>query len=178
MIRDTDGAIYFMMKSTDDTIRVIRADPNAEMGTNDYLKVVFTFYSSLVYFMHEDRSQHQFYIMDDQKKVRVIEPNKETHMWKQKMTYELTEKDAQEIYYCDYAEYAVSGNIIHLDKRMYYLLESKSKDVPTWASSNFMLDYHVYVSGPKYAQRSGLIWYVEQRAIMEDEVMRFDESMN
>lgn len=80
MIKDSDGAIYFMMKSSNDTVRVLRTDPNAEMGGDTFVKTVFQLRSSLIYFMLFH--QGQFYIMDDQKKVRLCEPNKETYMWK------------------------------------------------------------------------------------------------
>ena len=63
MIKDTDGAIYFMMKSTDDTVRVLRIDPKAEYGDETFFKTVFTLRSSLIYFMLF--YQGQFYIMDD-----------------------------------------------------------------------------------------------------------------
>ena len=76
--------------------------------------------------------------MDDQNKVRVLKANAETFMWKQINTLELAEKDANAIVYADFDEYAVSGGVLHTNDKLYFLLSSKSKDNPTWASMNIM----------------------------------------
>ena len=150
MIKDADGAIYFMMKSSNDTVRVLRTDPNAEMGGDTFVKAVFTLRSSLIYFLLFH--QGQFYMMDDQKKVRLCEPNKETYMWKQLTTLELPEIDAYNIVYSDYDEYSISNGVLHTKEKMCFLLDSRAKDNPTYASINVMMKNHSHVSGPRYVK--------------------------
>lgn len=99
--------------------------------------------------------------MDDQKKVRVLQPNVETKMWKQTNMLELPERDANALVYADFDEYCVSDGVLHCNNKLYFLLESKSMDNPTWASEPIMIDNHLHISGPCYAKESGLIWYMQ-----------------
>lgn len=50
MLMDDKGAIYFMMLSDNGTVRVLRTDPQIEMGGEGFIKPVFSFRSSKVYF--------------------------------------------------------------------------------------------------------------------------------
>lgn len=51
MCMDDKGAIYFMMKSSNGTVKVMRTDPYAEMGADSFVKVVYTLRSDKVYFL-------------------------------------------------------------------------------------------------------------------------------
>lgn len=51
MILDDTGAIYFMMKTPNDTVKVYRADPMVEMGGAGFVKEVFSLRSTKIYFM-------------------------------------------------------------------------------------------------------------------------------
>jgi len=51
MIMDDNGAVYFMMKTPNDTVKVMRTDPMAEMGGDSFVRTVFTLRSSCVYFL-------------------------------------------------------------------------------------------------------------------------------
>lgn len=159
MIMDDAGAIYFMMKTPNDTVKVMRTDPYKEMGGDGFVKVVFTLRSSCVYFLLFN--QGQFYLMDDQKKIRLCEPNNDTQMWKQINTLELPERDMNAIVYNDFDEYCVSDGVLHTNEKLYFLLDSKAMDNPTWASQDFMIENHLHVSGPRYAKESGMIWYMQ-----------------
>jgi len=167
MIMDNDGAVYFMMHYENGTVKVLRTDPYAEMGGDGFVKTVFSLRSSKIYFLLFH--QNQFYLMDEQKKVRVLSANSETYMWKQTNILELPERDANGIVYADFDEYTVSDGVLHFNDKLYFLLESKSMDNPTWASEQIMFDNHLHISGPRYAKESGLIWYMQQHAKMEDE---------
>lgn len=140
----------------------MRTDPHIEMGADGFVKPVFHLRSSIIYFMLY--IQGLFYIMDDTKKIRVLKPNAENYMWKQKTTYELPEKDRSEIVYADFDEFSISAGVLHYNDKMYFLLDSKSKDNATWASDEIMLDSHLHVCGPNYAKGSGLIWYMQKYA--------------
>lgn len=159
MILDESGAIFFMMKTPNDTVKVYRADPMIEMGGDGFVKEVFSLRSARIYFFlcH----QGQFYIMDDQKKIRLCEANKETNKFKQLTVLELPERDANAIVYAEFDEYTVSDGVLHSNEKMYFLLDSKAKDNATWASEEIMIDNHLHVSGPRYAKESGLIWYMQ-----------------
>jgi len=111
MIKDADGAIYFMTQTANNTVNVLRTDPYAEMGGEGFVKSVFTLRSSKIYFLLFH--QNQFYMMDDLKKVRVFTANPKTFMWKQTNLLELAEADANEIVYADFDEYAVSDGVLH-----------------------------------------------------------------
>jgi len=113
--------------------------------------------------------------MDDQKKIRLCESNKETGMFKQLNTLELPQKDANSLEYADFDEYTISDGVLHCNDRMYFLLNSKSKDNATWASEEIMIDNHLHVSGPRYAKESGLIWYMQSYATNLEETSGGDD---
>lgn len=106
MVLDEEGAVYFMMKTENDTVRVMRMDPMAEMGDHKFVKTVFSLRSSLIYFLLFYCGR--FYLMDDQKKIRVLRPDKETHILKQMTNMELSEKDAASIMHSEFDEFAIS----------------------------------------------------------------------
>jgi len=167
MIMDDNGALYFMIK-TGETIKVLRTDPLIEMGGAGFIKSVFSLRSSMVYFLLN--RGNTFYLMDDQKKIRMLKPNEETYVWKQLNTFELGEQDAKQIVYSDFDEYCISDGVLHANDRMYFMLDSRSKDNATWDSAIIMQENHLHVSGPRYAKESGLIWYIQQYAAnIEDE---------
>lgn len=106
MVLDEDGAVYFMMQTENDTVRVMRMDPMAEMGDHKFVKTVFSLRSSLIYFLLFYCGR--FYIMDDQKKIRVLKQDKETYILKQITNMELSEKDAASIVHSEFDEFAIS----------------------------------------------------------------------
>ena len=167
MVMDDQGAIYFMMKSANGTVRVNRVNPSAEMGADQFVKTVYQLRSDRVYFLLFQ--QGQFYLMDDQKKIRLLEPNPENYMWTLKTTLELPLKDQQSIVYADFDEYCISDGVLHANDRMYFLLDSKTKDNPTYASEEIMIDNHLHISGPRYAKESGMIWYMQQHTQVGEE---------
>jgi len=147
------------MMTYNGTIKVMRTDPAIEMGDAAFVKSVFTLRSKFIYFMLFH--QGLFYIMDDTKKIRVLKPDIETNMWKQKETYELRSVDYSNFVHSDFDEYSISEGVLHSNDHMYYLLDSASKDNETYAKSQIMLDNHLHVSGPCYAKSSGMIWYIQ-----------------
>lgn len=161
MIMDDNGALYFMIK-TGETIKVLRTDPAIEMGGAGFIKPVFSLRSTCIYFLLN--RGNTFYVMDDQKKIRVLTPNEENYVWKQTMTFELCADDAKQIVYSDFDEYCISDSVLHANDRMYFMLDSRAKDNDTWASTNIMLENHLFTSGPRYAKESGLIWYIQKYA--------------
>lgn len=173
MIMDDKGAIYFMIKTHQGTVKVLRTDPLIEMGGAGFIKSVFTLRTSQVYFLLF--REGMFYLMDDKKKVRVLKPNEDNHMWTQDNTFELPAADAKQIIYSDFDEYCISDGVLHYNDRMFYLLDSRAKDNDTWASANIMLENHLHVSGPRYAKETGAIWYIEQFAANISEVPMEDE---
>ena len=120
IITDASGAVYFMMQHDNGNVSVLRTDPNVVMGEEDFVRCVYKLRSSKIYFLlfHQDR----FYLMDDQKKVRVLKANAETFMWKQTNILELPEKETSEIVYADFDEFAVSEGVLHTNKKLYFLL--------------------------------------------------------
>ena len=106
--------------------------------------------------------------MDDSKKVRVLKPDADTYMWNLVETLELPEKDKNAIVYADFDEYSISADVLHYNDKLYFL-RNKATDDPTWASEAIMVDNHLHVSGPRYAKESGLIWYMQQHAALEEE---------
>ena len=166
MIMDDKGAIYFMMKSANGTVRVLRTDPTIEMGTDKFIKCVYQLRSTQIYFLLFQ--QGQFYLMDDQKKIRLLEENPETYMWTLKNTLELPVKDLPSLIYSEFDEYTISDGVLHAADKMYFLLDSKAKDNPTYASEEVMIDNHLHIGGPRYAKESGMIWYVEKHSMADD----------
>ena len=100
MIMGDDGAIYWMMREGRDTIKVMFADPNQEMGSESFITCVFTLRSKRIYFLL--RHQGLFYIMDETHRIRVLQADPQTQMWKQIGVREIMKKDALEIQYAEF----------------------------------------------------------------------------
>ena len=143
MLRDEDCAIYFMMKYKDDTVKVLRIDPRQELGLDNFVKVVFTLKSSLIYFLLHHAGK--FYIMDDQKKVHVLKPSKDTSVWNRLATSELSESDADGIVYSDFSEYTVSEGVLYVKDKMCFL---DARDNTTLSSIDSMPAKHEHIRGP------------------------------
>ena len=89
-------------------------------------------------------------------------------MWTLKNTLELPQKDLPTIIYSEFDEYAISDGVLHAADKMYFLLDSKAKDNPTFASEEVMIDNHLHIGGPRYAKESGMIWYTEKHSMAND----------
>lgn len=117
--------------------------------------------------------------MDDQKKIRHLQPDSETHMWKLQTTFELPSKDLHDFVYADFDEHSISDGVLHYNDKLYFLLETKAKDnPPTFASETIMIDNHLHVSGPRYAKECGMIWYMQQHSLLADDTVEDDFFMN
>ena len=95
MIQGEKGKIFWMMKDSSGTVHVLCADPDQEMGSLEFIKIVFTFRSEQIYFL----LQHQglFYIMNDVKNVLVLKEDKYTKLWELISIKELMKEDANKI---------------------------------------------------------------------------------
>ena len=91
-------------------------------------------------------------------------------MWTLKTTLELPVKDLPSIIYSEFDEYAISDGVLHSGDRMYFMLDSKAKDNPTYASEEIMIENHLHIAGPRYAKESGLIWYMEKHSQVENSI--------
>ena len=56
----------------------MRVDPNAEMGNSGFIKSVYTLRCNDIHFL--DIKEGVFYLMDDKKKIRVLEQDPLTFM--------------------------------------------------------------------------------------------------
>lgn len=61
--------------------------------------------------------------------------------------------------HADFDEYAISDNCLHWDEYVFFLIDSKAKDNPTWHSENIMLEDFEYTAGPKTADNTNMIFY-------------------
>ena len=100
--------------------------------------------------------------MDSSKKIRVLSQDQETFMLTQTTTFELAKKDQARIFYSDFDEYTISDQVLHWNDRMFFLLDSKSKDNLTWSSEEIMLENHIHVAGPVKANNCGMIYTMQQ----------------
>lgn len=90
----------------------------------------------------------------------MLEQNRETFKLKEKTSYFLRDKDSKDLVYEDFAEFSISGTVLHTKGKICFLIEKKGKDSATWASADFMLDNHRHVAGPKQAMFTGMIYYI------------------
>jgi len=139
MILDGKGALYFMTKNKDN-VKVLRTDPTIEMGAHGFIKSVYALRTSLVYFLLY--REGNFYLMDDQKKIRVLKPDDETNMWTNINTLEIPEGDAKSLVYSDFDEFCISDSVLHSNNKMYFLVNSRNKETDTWSDKDIMLDNH------------------------------------
>ena len=70
MQRDKLGAVYFVVKTESGLTKVLRVDPQAEMGSANFIKSVFSMRCDYIHFFAI--ANNRFYIMDDKKKIRKL----------------------------------------------------------------------------------------------------------
>ena len=68
---DQKGALYFVVKTEAGVVKVLRVDPNAEMGNAGFIKCVFTLRCEYIHFL-EIGDDNIFYLMDEKKKIRKL----------------------------------------------------------------------------------------------------------
>lgn len=157
MFMDPEGSLYWLMKYENDIIRVIRHNPNVEMGDENYFKKIFEFRSEKVYFFLFN--DNKFYLMDQSRKIKVlkIDPIKDEMF--QESTLELPAKDREQILHVDFDEYMISSGCLHWNDQAFYLIDSKARDNDTWLGCNLFLEGFQQNAGPRRIKNSGLGLY-------------------
>lgn len=169
MLMDKDGEIHFLVADKKNMIKVIRHNSEAEMGNDDFFDVVYTFQSKWVYFFLYLEEMNKFYLMDEQRRVKVLVPDPKTKQLVLETTLDLCKIDKEEIDKTPFDEWAVSPGVIHWNGIAMTMIESKTQDNPTWHQYDVMMDRYEHVSGPKHAQGSGQIYYIEKYKDVEDD---------
>ena len=80
MIKDGAGGIYWMMQAENGVVKVMRAEPQSEMGSENFIKTVYQIGSAQIYFLLYHKNH--FYLMDENKTIRILKPNEQTLNWK------------------------------------------------------------------------------------------------
>ena len=62
------GAVYFAVQTEAGLMRILRADPNVDMGNANFIKSVFQMRCDYIHFFTIFNGK--FFVMDDKKKVR------------------------------------------------------------------------------------------------------------
>lgn len=78
MQMDDKGAIYFVVKLESGLVKILRVDPDAEMGNAGFIKAVYTLRTEFIHFL--EIHDGKFYLMDDKKKVRQLDQDPLTFM--------------------------------------------------------------------------------------------------
>ena len=70
MQMDDKGAVYFAVKTEAGVVKILRVDPNAEMGNSSFIKSVFSLRCEYIHFL--EVVDGNFYLMDEKKKIRKL----------------------------------------------------------------------------------------------------------
>jgi len=138
MQMDPEGAIYWLVEMGSGRVCILRHNPGVEMGDSSFFQKVFELRTDLIYFFLI--SDGKFYVMDSAKKVRVLVQDTITKKLHQEGVFELGKKDKQQLVHTSFDEYSISSGCLHWDSKMFFLLDSSSRDNATWASEDVMLD--------------------------------------
>ena len=137
---DKKGALYFAVKTESGLVKVLRVDPNEQMGTASFIKSVFSIRCDYIHFL-EIRNDF-FYLMDEKKKIRKLVQDTKTFMLKQDTTLEISKKDMINLKYTDFDEYFISSELMHWDHKTMYYFENQNNDDFTWGECNIMAENH------------------------------------
>jgi hypothetical protein len=99
--------------------------------------------------------------MDETKRIKVLVQDPKTKLLSVETTMNLCKSDREMIERTPFDEYAVSPGVVHWNNLALTMIESKTRDNPTWYSSDVMLKGYECIAGPKRAYGSGLIYFVE-----------------
>jgi hypothetical protein len=173
MIKDKEGSLYFLVTDSKFQVKIIRVDEEAEMGNDDYFQIVYTFPSKWVYFflIESSAGSEFFYLMDDSKRVRVLQQDPKSKMFTLNATLDLCRKDKDIIERRSFDEYAVSPTVLHWKDSFMTMIDNRTRDNPTWYSEPLMQKGYELVAGPKMPENSGLVYYVQHYATSLDQQM-------
>lgn len=100
------------------------------MGDENFFKPIFEFRSEHVYFflIHDN----QYYLMDASRRVKVLamDPVKDKLYLKQ--TLDLHPEDKERLDQVDFDEFMISNGVLHWNDLMFFLIETKARENPTW----------------------------------------------
>ena len=99
--------------------------------------------------------------MDETKRIKVLVQDPKTKLLSVETTMNICKSDREMIERTPFDEYAVSPGVVHWNNLALTMIESKTRDNPTWYSSDVMLKGYECIAGPKRAYGSGLIYFVE-----------------
>ena len=88
---NTTGVIYFAVKTDAGQMKILRVDPDADMGSADFIKSVFTMRCEYIHFF--TISNQKFYVMDDKKKIRRLVQDPITFQLRLDITQEMLPQD-------------------------------------------------------------------------------------
>lgn len=95
MIMDESGFIYLLTTNIEKQVKVYRVNTEKEMGEESFFQLVYQFQATWVYFFQ--KVDNKFYLMDNSKKVRVLEQDPKTHGLSVSTTLELCIADKESI---------------------------------------------------------------------------------
>ena len=72
MQTDAFGSIYWLCQDANNNVKIYKHNPDIEMNDERFIQIVFTFSSETVYFFFCHLTLHKFFIMDSDKRVKVL----------------------------------------------------------------------------------------------------------
>ena len=142
-------------------MRILRADPNVDMGNANFIKSVFQMRCDYIHFFTIFNGK--FFVMDDKKKVRRLIQDPITFQLRLDTNLEMLSQDQRFISYSEFDEFIVADNLIHWDDSVIFVSrQTRQKDKYTWSRSTIMAEDHKFIEGPKRANGTGMIYYLEQ----------------
>lgn len=159
MQMDKTGSLYWLCRFDGNLVKVFRHNPNAEMGDEDFIQLVYEVRTEVVYFFVFQLHLQKFYLMDATKRIRVLSLNSFTNKFVLEQTLDLCSKDKSLISYTDFDEFTISSGCLHWNKYAFQMIESKAKDNPTWEGEVITIEDYKWVSGPVISKKTGLVLY-------------------
>ena len=157
---DDNGFIYLLTTNAEKQVKVYRVNTEKEMKDESFFQLVYHFQATWVYFFK--KFEDKFYMMDNSKQVSVLVQDPKTDGLSVLKTLGLCAADKKSILKQPFAEFDVSEGAIYYGNKAIFLLKNKTGDNSTVASFNFSLEGYDCIAGPKTANGSGNIYYVQE----------------
>ena len=99
--------------------------------------------------------------MDDTKRIRVLQADQQTQMWKQIAIKELMPEDALLIKYSEFQEFAISPQNLMYGERLFYLFASSKIKSQNFSSDFYNVPEHTVTYGPNHSHETGMCWNIQ-----------------
>lgn len=161
MVIDDAGSLYWLVRTKDGNVRILRHNPKLEMGSIGFIKNVFEFRSDHVYFFLH--FQQRFYLMDAHQRIRVMRFEEQLEELLVETILEIPNKDKSLLEKCPFDNFIITNGVLHWRDRVLFVMSSANLQNNETFNSHQMLSEYLY--GPYVVKNSGLAMNITKHEI-------------